>query len=83
VISVLDGNTADDVVVELPDKPNVNGDELTYNISIIDGESTKKPARANSSSTLSGGRLRRFLLQVSRGARHGVRSGAVPRVRTH
>ena len=76
VISVLDGDTADDVVVELLDKPNVNGDELTYNISIIDGEPTKKKtARARSSSTLSGGRFRRFLLQALRGARHGVRSG--------
>lgn len=45
VISVLDGDTADDVVVELLDKPNVNGDELTYNISIIDGEPTKKKRR--------------------------------------
>ncbi len=42
VISVLDGETAEDVVVELLDKPAVSGDELTYNIRVIEGEPTKK-----------------------------------------
>ena len=42
VLSVLDGDTADDVVVELLDKPRVDGDELTYDINIIDGTATQK-----------------------------------------
>ncbi len=42
VLSVLDGDTADDVVIELLDKPRVSGDELTYDIRIIEGEATNK-----------------------------------------
>lgn len=42
VLSVLDGDTADDVVIELLDKPRISGDELTYDIKIIDGTATQK-----------------------------------------
>lgn len=42
VLSVLDGDTAHDVVVELLSKPRVNGDELTYDIRVIDGDVVSK-----------------------------------------
>ena len=38
MISVLDGNDADDVVVELLEKPTVDGDRFTYKISIVMGQ---------------------------------------------
>lgn len=42
VLSVLDGDIAHDVVVELLGKPRVSGDEFTYDIRIIDGEVATK-----------------------------------------
>ena len=38
MISVLDGDSAHDVVVELLEKPTVDGDQFTYKIVIIEGE---------------------------------------------
>lgn len=38
MLSVLNGDDAHDVVVELLDKPTVDGDQFTYRIAIIDGE---------------------------------------------
>ena len=38
VLSVLDGGTAHDVVIELLSKPRINGDEFTYDIRIIEGD---------------------------------------------
>ncbi len=45
MISVLDGDDAHDVVVELKEKPAVNGDRFTYQIEIIEGNpvSADKP----------------------------------------
>jgi hypothetical protein len=38
MISVLDGDIAHDVVVELLEKPAVDGDRFTYKIAIIEGD---------------------------------------------
>lgn len=38
MLSVLDGDDAHDVVVELLDKPSVEGEQFTYKIAIIEGE---------------------------------------------
>lgn len=38
MLSVLDGDDAHDVVVELLDKPSVEGDQYTYRVAIIEGD---------------------------------------------
>ena len=46
MLSVLDGDDAHDVVVELLGKPSVEGDRMTYKIAIIEGDpvSAETPA---------------------------------------
>ncbi|MGX1500189.1 hypothetical protein [Roseibium aggregatum] len=45
MLSVLDGNDAHDVVVELMEKPTIAGDDYTYKMTIIEGDpiSTDQP----------------------------------------
>jgi hypothetical protein len=45
MLSVLDGNDAHDVVVELLEKPTIAGDEFTYKMTILEGDpvSTDQP----------------------------------------
>lgn len=47
VLSVIEGDTMVDVVVELTKKPRLEGDELTYAFRVIEGE-TPKTGGANS-----------------------------------
>ncbi|MEE4015599.1 hypothetical protein V1T76_26295 [Roseibium sp. FZY0029] len=45
MLSILDGNDAHDVVVELQEKPSIEGDDYTYKMTVLEGEpiSTDQP----------------------------------------